>query len=434
MESISSRLQRHRDGEVVLRIAHDVGAGAGIAAAVPDGAPAAVALHLQAEAVDGRLAARQRRRRLHRRDERRIADPRRGEVALPAQQIADGREQAGIAHDAAGLPRDAQRAVASARVAGRQLRHDLGHVVVEVRLPHAERPEDASVGEGAERLAADPLHDLGQQHVAAVVVRVAAARLVAQPALPGEQADQLIVHRAAGLGRGHLDQQERVAQAAGVREQVPDRHARRAGPLRQVTAHVVVDGQPAVPRQQQDAHRGELLGHRGDVEHGLRRDRHAELEAGAAVAALQDGRPAAAHADAAAGRVRTSATARTVDRRAPRWTRCPLVTSARAPCRRRSTQPSRSRPARTLRSAALAASAAPPAAAPPVLCAAGSIVAARMRTMIARLSRRRLLAASAVSIAAVALFRSVHARGHAGADACACAAISRRRRRRSRSR
>ena len=44
-----------------------------------------------------------------------------------------------------------------------------------------------------------------------------------------------------------------------------------------------------------------------------------------------------------------------------------------------------------------------------MLCAAGSIVADRMRTTIARLSRRRLLAASAVSIAAVALFRSVHA-------------------------
>ena len=42
-----------------------------------------------------------------------------------------------------------------------------------------------------------------------------------------------------------------------------------------------------------------------------------------------------------------------------------------------------------------------------MLCAAGSIVAARMRTTIARLSRRRLLAASAMSIAAVALFRSV---------------------------
>ena len=59
-----------------------------------------------------------------------------------------------------------------------------------------------------------------------------------------------------------------------------------------------------------------------------------------------------------------------------------------------------------------------------MLCAAGSIVAARMRTTIARLSRRRLLAASAVSIAAVALFRSVHARGHAGPDARASPALA----------
>ena len=52
-----------------------------------------------------------------------------------------------------------------------------------------------------------------------------------------------------------------------------------------------------------------------------------------------------------------------------------------------------------------------------MLCVAGSIVAARMRTMTTRLSRRYLLAASAMSIAAVALFRSVSAQTPAAAAA-----------------
>jgi endonuclease/exonuclease/phosphatase family metal-dependent hydrolase len=50
---------------------------------------------------------------------------------------------------------------------------------------------------------------------------------------------------------------------------------------------------------------------------------------------------------------------------------------------------------------------APRAAAPPGLREAGSIVAARMRTTIARLSRRRLLASSAVSIALASVLRSL---------------------------
>ena len=52
-----------------------------------------------------------------------------------------------------------------------------------------------------------------------------------------------------------------------------------------------------------------------------------------------------------------------------------------------------------------------------MLYEAGSIVAARMRTMTTRLSRRYLLAASAMSIAAVALFRSVSAQTPAAAAA-----------------
>lgn len=61
----------------------------------------------------------QQRRLLHLRDQRRIADARRGEVLFPSQQIADRREETGVADERIGVgARGDVEAVGGARVAG----------------------------------------------------------------------------------------------------------------------------------------------------------------------------------------------------------------------------------------------------------------------------------------------------------------------------
>ena len=75
-----------------------------------------------------------------------------------------------------------------------------------------------------------------------------------------------------------------VDEAAGVREQMPDRHGlRRLRKFRQPLAHGIVELQLARLVKQQDGGGGELLGHRGEAVVSGGRGRRALFEIGEAV-------------------------------------------------------------------------------------------------------------------------------------------------------
>ena len=165
-------------------------------------------------------------------------------------------------------------------------RHDLQVVVREVRAAHAQGPEDPRVGELAERLAGNRLHDPGQQVVPRVRVGVLRARRKVQRLLAAQHSRNLLERDHVGHLHARQGHQVRpVADAAGVVDQVAGRDD--GAELRQpghVGARVRVQVQAAFGFEQQGGHRAELLGHRGDVEHGSGRDGDAVVQVRQAVA------------------------------------------------------------------------------------------------------------------------------------------------------
>lgn len=148
-------------------------------------------------------------------------------------------------------------------------------ILVDVRVVHAERLENVLGGKRTERLAAQPPHDFGQKQVTRVAVLVIGAWREIEPSLARDECDEGSIRIAAvGHRGGQLAQQEHVAQAAGVGQQVTDRQPAIIGQLGNVASRVVVEGQLAAFRQQHDAHGGELFRDRRDVKDGRRGDRN----------------------------------------------------------------------------------------------------------------------------------------------------------------
>ena len=123
-------------------------------------------------------------------------------------------------------------------------------------------------------------------------------------ALTGQQRDQPVgVAHPAIAGRRHLGEQEHVPQPRRVIQEMSDGHAiLRVRPLRHVSPHLVIQRQLALLREQQDAHRRELFGDRGDVKHGCRRDRDGVFQIRHAEAASVDDGAAAADGGATSRR------------------------------------------------------------------------------------------------------------------------------------
>src|SRR5947209_7384107 len=112
-------------------------------------------------------------------------------------------------------------------VAHRPAFHDVPRIVVEMRVRHTERLEDALVRKLTQRFARDALDDLGQQEVAGVAVEVVVTRLEVELLLPGDERNGL------GIGEHIFDAQptERhqsvdVANAARVMNEVVDGYRR----------------------------------------------------------------------------------------------------------------------------------------------------------------------------------------------------------------
>ncbi len=136
------------------------------------------------------------------------------------------------------------------------------------------------------RLAADTLDDERHQEVAGVRVREGVARNVVEAALARDDGERILARGALGERAAAEQQQLDVApEAAGMVHELAKRHGVGVGrQLGHVAAHAVVEGQPAVAGEQQQCEGGELLGRRGDVEHGVGVDAHAPLDVGEAIA------------------------------------------------------------------------------------------------------------------------------------------------------
>ena len=155
-------------------------------------------------------------------------------------------------------------AVRCGEITGRQIRHHLVRSFNVACRVHAERSKDAPVKKLAQRLAADLLHDVAEQHEVGVAVEIAGPRHEVQPALPADAVQQ--VTRFAGLAKisaAEAHDLQHVADAGGVVHQVRERDAMaEIGQRRNVTADIVLDRQPAFGGQQQDRGAGELLADR----------------------------------------------------------------------------------------------------------------------------------------------------------------------------
>jgi hypothetical protein len=159
-------------------------------------------------------------------------------------------------------------------------------VVAQIGRVHAQWLEDPCLGEGAQRLPRDALHDQGEQGVGRVRINDLGAGFEVEASL-SRQCPEYV-----GLGVEVVSTPPRqiedlalLAQAAGVVDQVRDRDRPTVvGNLRQVLADVVIQRQKAVLNEQSDRECGELLGDRRHVEHGCWRDRNIVLQVRLAIA------------------------------------------------------------------------------------------------------------------------------------------------------
>ncbi len=165
------------------------------------------------------------------------------------------------------------------------MRNQLCVIVAKLRVRHAERLEDVIGRVVAERLAGRAFDDHRQQRVAGVAVQEFVARREVEILLPAHEVDELrLGEEPVARPSRQCEKCEVVSQPARVMEQLAqrDRRAERRD-LRHPAANPVVERQAAFLREQDNAHRRELLGQRRDVEPRRRRDRRVVLEVGHAV-------------------------------------------------------------------------------------------------------------------------------------------------------
>ena len=177
------QVAQRRDAEALLGIAQQRRTIAGVRATMIDGLQSAMRAVGDAGGVVDVLSVVEAATLLHGGDERGAADHRVLKVRVPLREILGGRQQAGRAR---GIEvRDAQlERPTLPGVAVGLVPDDFRKVVAEVRVGHAQRLEDALVGELPERLAARAVHDHREERVAAVGIQVPLARREVELPLP----------------------------------------------------------------------------------------------------------------------------------------------------------------------------------------------------------------------------------------------------------
>ena len=215
-------------------------------------------------------------------------------MAAPDQQVLDRRGEPAFATLRIGVAGAAEARHGIAQIAGGEVgnhRIDLGD---EPGGGHAQRLENALGHHRAELLSGQPLDDQAEQQEVGVAVEEAAARREVEMAVARDDRQEIF-----GAGRSvepvaaQPQQLEEIRQAAGIAHHLVDGDRKRLQ-LRQVCVRRRGEVELAVVGQHQRGGDGELLAHRSDAEARPRRDRHAELEAGEAIA-LADLDDAAAH-------------------------------------------------------------------------------------------------------------------------------------------
>ena len=293
------------DRELLLRKAQELRPVPHPRATVADGGQALVPRQKQGGRVVELLAAVQNPDRLHRVEQLPVADLRLVKVLVPQLEVLHGRLDRAVPRLLPVPHIDPEAAALGLAVPRGAVRDDPRVQVVELRVPHAERPEDTRFREVAQRLAARPLDDDRQQEVTRVRVEMLLARGEVRRLLAGDRRERVLVGRQVlGLDALELHDLDVIAQAAGMMEEITDRDFLSVvRDFRHPLADIVVERQLPIAGEQVDRECRELLRGRADVEHRLRRIGHAELEVRHPVAALVDDPAVPVDAEGAAGGV-----------------------------------------------------------------------------------------------------------------------------------
>lgn len=151
------------------------------------------------------------------------------EIFVPEREIFDRRQKAGRAH---GVQIGVGNLHTPLRIhiALGHIPDDLGVIVSEERVAHAERFENPCRGKDPQRLATYRLQDLRHQGISGVAIEVFVARLEIQVLLAGDDGKDVVIgNQILGVSpAGEAKQFPVIAQAARMPHEVPqsDRHAK----------------------------------------------------------------------------------------------------------------------------------------------------------------------------------------------------------------
>ena len=225
-------------------------------------------------------------------------------VPRPLREVLDGGEQAAVSDDVESGDVEPPPALPRGVGEGAVL-HQRRVVVAEVAVGHPQRCEDRRVGEFAERLARDALHEDRQQHVAGVAVQMASAGIEVERFLTAHQIEEpSLGERPVGRPARHPEHTEVIAKSARVMDQVPDGdRLAEVGHLGNPLPNVVVEREFPLLREHRDRECRELFRDRRGVERRVRRDRRVVLQTRHPVALGEHRCSALEHRDGAARRV-----------------------------------------------------------------------------------------------------------------------------------
>ena len=208
-------------------------------------------------------------------------------MPAPDQQVLDGRDQAAFAALRIGVRGPAEACLGVAEIAGGETRDHGVDFVRQQRAGHAERLEDALAENVPQLLAGDLLDDQAEQQEVAVAVEEAAGRLEVEMAgapASGQQVGR--PRRLVEAVSAQPQELEEIGQPAGIAHHLVESDGQRLE-LGQILVRRVGEVELAFVGQHQRGADRELLADRSDAKARRGPDRHAELDAGKAVALAQ---------------------------------------------------------------------------------------------------------------------------------------------------